>query len=213
MPSYPKFTVDTITALAVAAVLYKQNNNKVKRFASVDRPGSKEKLFDHFLGQDVVTDIDLDAAAAIKDNIVHCVTMASITGDSIPSFTEKIFKLLGEDTVSSTKFGWVVWAPKLSDDINKQNHIKEQMYRFKLTSNFIDKVGSTVKLTFNVLSCKYLMSYQSWAHTGDDGNGNLITFFCKKEIPSGTKITARVKSHDAKSSHRYTRLHYVKEAK
>jgi hypothetical protein len=216
MPRHPQQKVDTLDAIAVALAVYRQQGDRVVKFNN-NEPGNKELILSHFEQKDVIADLDIEAADQVKQIIEHQVLMASISSKTIPEFTMVVYEAIKNKEVSNKNFGVIAWAPKLADDLRKRHEIKDQVYRMGLSSRFIGQLHAKVTLTYTEIDTRYLTHYNTFVHTGHDEHGNLIHFYCKTKIPTGSIIHAKVKSH-AKGRHalqdaNVTYLNYVKEEK
>ena len=212
MASFPKITVDTTQALAVALAVFNKRGQRVESYRE-NVGGNKEDIIDHFVnGSDLV--LDLEAADAVKKTIAHRVTMSSISDVTIPDFLMSVFNLLEKDTVSIKSAGIIAWAPKLAQDIIKREEERHELFLVGANSKFIH--GSKITITFNLLKTYYLQMYNSYSYVGHDGNGNLVTFFNKKKINDKAKIVGKIKTHRKEARFNdacITVLNYVKEIK
>jgi hypothetical protein len=216
MPRHPQQRVDTLEAIAVALAVYRQQGNRVVKFDN-NTLGNKELIVSHFAGDTVIAELDLEAADLDKQVIEHQVMMASISTKVIPEFTMVVYEAIKANQVSSKNFGVIAWVPKLADDLRKRHEIKDHVYRLGLCSRYIGREHDKITLTYTEIDTRYLSHYNTFVHTGHDEHDNLVHFYCKTKIPTGSIIHAKVKSH-AKGRHalqdaNVTYLNYVKEEK
>ena len=212
MAKIKKIKVDTIEAIATAIVAYRANNNRVVREGYGN---NKEIIYTYFTTEMGMVGIE-DAraqAVVIRDALSQRVMMNTLTGARNSDFLNEVARLLQADTVSSDKFGLLAWAPKLYDDMAKSDDARELVLSMGINSEFVGKVGKKIELVYEEINCRFLPIWNSYAHIGHDGQGNLVMFFKQDRIPAGGKITARVKSHktdERLGNSKITVLNYVK---
>ena len=190
--------VNTLDAVAVAILAFRANEDKINRLEG----GNKDLIRAHF-----------DNTARLEGALNQRVMMNTLTGTRISEFLVSVNKLLQEDTVHASQFGLLAWAPKLYSDIQRTEDARETILGLAVNSNYVGQEGRKVELDFNVIACNYIQSYNSFAHTGHDGQGNLITMWTKERIPTGSRIAGRVKAHqrDKRNANALvTVLNYVK---
>jgi hypothetical protein len=211
MANQQKLTVNTLDALSVAIMAYVHNENKIVRFG----PGNnKDFIYGHFIK---FSEVDVseyyERANSIRDSLNQRVMLNTLVGNDNGSFLLELNDLIQNPSVSNLKFGIIAWAPKLFDDIVKNENVRETVIGLSVNSNYLGKIGKKVELTFNLIDCKYIKDYDRFVHLGHDDQGNLVSTWHKTKIESGSKITARVKNHS--EDKRYsdapiTVLNYVK---
>lgn len=207
--------IDTTSALSVAVAAYRLNDRKVVKYVD-GKPGNKELMYNYFASNALFHGVDaadlMDEAIKIQITLPQQVMMTTLRGDKPNDFLLNITKLITSESISKRDLGIIAWAPKLFDDINKENNVREQIVQLGSTSHYIGKVGDKATVEFTLITCKYLQQFNSYVHRGHDNFGNLISFFNKNQIVSG-KIMGKIKSH-TKDTRNYdfltTNLNYVK---
>lgn len=211
MTKFKRFSVPTLDALAVAIAVYRAQGNRVIR-TDGKKPGNKELIKDHFVNELPIPDLHSEATA-ICESLSQRAMMNTLLGTKNNDFLVAVNSLLAIDTVSTANFGSIAWAPKLFDDAVKSDDARERMLTFAHQSQYVGAVGKKITINFQLIQCRYISSWNSFVHTGHDGQGNLVTFFHKDKIEGGFPISARVKSHkkDEKLSNAFvTTVNYVK---
>lgn len=205
--------VNTLDAVAVAILAFRANEDKINRLEG----GNKDLIRAHFDNtarlEGALNPVLKEEALELINALNQRVMMNTLTGTRISEFLVSVNKLLQEDTVHASQFGLLAWAPKLYSDIQRTEDARETILGLAVNSNYVGQEGRKVELDFNVIACNYIQSYNSFAHTGHDGQGNLITMWTKERIPTGSRIAGRVKAHqrDKRNANALvTVLNYVK---
>ena len=210
-----KFTFSTHDALTACAAVYSLFEQTVKK------PESREMVF-NFLANGVAIDGMNDShsqeATDIRAIVSQRIMLATLTGSTIKpnDFVKQLDELMQKDTISDKSLSLLVWCPVVADRYTKEDDARTQALEFGMGSVHIGQLGKKIDLTYNEISCKYLTTWNSFVHHGYDAEENLIRFYNKAQIPTGSKLTARVKTHqvDGKiANSRITILNYVKVAK
>jgi len=220
MNRYKKFRVDTTEAIAAACAVYRHLGNTVKKAELNDTSKtSKELLLDHFSGKSEITITDEDRARAVEvaSYIQQRNMLDKLAGRSNSPFFLSVAILLEKETVSSSDFGILAWAPKLASDLTATDDKDQSIRQTIHDSSYIGAVGKGIELEFHVLKVNYLKNYNSYVVLGHDSSGNALNYWSNTcpETPV-YKIKARVKKHETMSRYagaKCTQLNYVKVKK
>ena len=222
MTQYKKFRTPTLDAVAAACAVYRLLGNTVKKSELNDTSKtSKAMLLDHFSGAEplVITQSDLDRAQEVTDYIRQRNMMDTLAGRSNSPFFLSVAGLLEKDTVSSSDFGILAWAPKLTDDLSKTDDHNQEIRRVLHDSRYIGTTGKGIELEFHALSNRFIRSDNSYNNTGKyvvlghDAAGNAVEFWSSTPVEGTVNIRGRVKGHVTLGRHGNlpcTNLHYVK---
>jgi hypothetical protein len=142
--------------------------------------------------------------------------MTVLTKGYVPSFLNTINDLLKDSTMNINHAGIMVWAPKLAQDIQRSQGIKEVSAAYEHTSKFIGKKGDRIEFEFTLIEKRYVRQVDTWSAYGFNEQGNLVQFLSKHEELCATgRIRARIKAHDINRYHNgahVTVLNFVKAA-
>jgi hypothetical protein len=216
--------VNTRQALAVAVLAFRANGNRVVKDTTDKSHANKSYLQSYFfplktahkqLTVEMTPEL-LEAADDVKVVIDHAVTMEMLTKGYVPSFLKSIHELLKEDAMNINHAGIMVWAPKLAQDIQRSQGIKEVSAAHELASKFVGKKGDRIEFDFTLIEKRYVRQVDTWSAYGYNEQGNLIQFLSKHEELCATgRIRARIKSHDKNRYHNnanVTVVNFVKAA-
>jgi len=216
--------VDPRQALAVAVLAFRANGNRVVKDTTDTQYANKSYLQSYFfplktthkqLTVEMTAGL-LEAADDVKLIIDHAVTMEVLTKGYVPAFLNSIHELLKEDAMNINHAGIMVWAPKLAQDIQRSQGIKEVSATYEHTSKFIGKVGDRIEFDFTLIEKRYVRQIDTWSAYGHNEQGNLVQFLSKHEALCATgRIRARIKSHDKNRYHNnanVTVVNFVKAA-
>lgn len=216
-----KNLINTREALALAVFAFRKNGRVVKE-ATKDAEVNKLMVWNHFNTLKTndpqptieITEELLEAADGVKTTIEYAITMAMLTKGRIPSFVETMHDTVKEDQVNIKNLGILVWAPKLAQDLQRAQSLKELSAAYELKSKFIGKEGEKIELNFTLIEKRFVRSIDTWSAYGYNDQGNLVKFLSKHEELCATgRIRARIKKHDVDSYHnkaRVTVLNFVK---
>jgi len=205
-----KNLVNTREALAVAILAFRANSNRVVKETTDKQYANKSYLWSYFFPLKTthkqltveLTDELLSAADDLKVTIEHAVTMEMLTKSYVPSFLKSINDILKEDTMHINNAGIIVWAPKLTVDIQRSRDIKEISAAYELSSKFVGKPGDRIEFNFTLIEKRFVRSIDTWSAYGHNEQGNLVQFLTKHEELCATgRIRARIKSHDKNRYH------------
>jgi len=216
--------VDPREALAVAVLAFRVNGNRVVKDTTDTQYANKSYLQSYFfplktthkqLTVEMTAGL-LEAADDVKVIIDHAVTMEVLTKGYVPAFLKSIHDLLTEDAMNINHAGIMVWAPKLAQDIQRSQGIKEVSATYEHTSKFVGKVGDRIEFDFTLIEKRFVRSIDTWSAYGHNEQGNLVQFLSKHEaLCASGRIRARIKSHDKNRYHNnanVTVVNFVKAA-
>jgi hypothetical protein len=213
-----KNLVNTREALAVAILAFRSNGNRVVKDATDKQYANKSYLWSCFFPLKTthkqltvqLTDELLSAADDLKVTIEHAVTMEMLTKGYVPAFLKSIHDLLTEDTMHINNAGIIVWAPKLTVDIQRSRDIKEISAAYELSSKFVGKPGDRIEFDFTLIEKRFVRSIDTWSAYGHNEQGNLVQFLTKhEELCASGRIRARIKSHDNNRYHNMAKVTVV----
>jgi hypothetical protein len=215
--------INTRQALAVAIFAFRKNGKVVKE-ATAETTSNKLMVWDYFVplktelprARIELTEELLEAADAVRTVIDHAVTMDMLMKGRLPSFLESIHDILKEDTVKSKNLGILVWAPKLAQDLEKAQSLKELSAGYEHASKYIGKLGDKIEFDFTLIEKRYVRPLETWSAYGHNEQGHLVKFLTKHEELCATgRIRARIRQHVVDSYHnmaKVTALNFVKAA-
>jgi hypothetical protein len=122
--------------------------------------------------------------------------------------------LISQIDVTVKDLGILAWAPKLADDYQKKDHVREISARYEHRSNYVGRVGEKIEIDFTMLEKRYIQKmdcYAVYGYSQDD----LIFYWAKNldKICEVGRIKGRVKEHkqdEFRNNARVTVLNYVK---
>ena len=215
--------LNTREALAVAIFAFRKNGKVVKE-ATAEATSNKLMVWDYFFPLKTekpqprieVTEELLEAADAVRTVIDHAVTMSMLTKGFVVSFLGNIHEIVKEDTVKSKHLGMLVWAPKLAQDLQKAESLKELSAGYEHASKYIGKLGDRIEFDFTLIEKRYVRALETWSAYGHNEQGHLVKFLTKHEELCATgRIRARIRKHEVDSYHngaKVTTLNFVKAA-
>lgn len=216
MAQYKKFRTPTLDAVAAACAVYRLMGNTVKKSELNDTSKtSKIMLLDHFSGVSPldITPADLDRAQEVIDYIRQRNMMDTLAGRSNSPFFLSVAGLLEKETASSSDFGILAWAPKLADDLSKNDDHAQSIRQALHDSRYIGTTGKGIEMEFQALDTKFIRDANRYVVLGQDAAGNAVSFWTNERVEGTVKIKARVKGHTTLGRHGNlpcTNLHYVK---
>jgi len=207
--SSPMFNI--LDVLAVCCAAFRINNNLMD--TNDNAYATKNLIKAHFLDSKIVnvTQEDIDQAEKIKQYLPQRMTMTLLSGGQMSDFCTNVVTLVAANTVHHLELGIIAWAPKLYADYLQRDAVTEQVSIHGINSKILGSVGDKIELTFHLIESKHTSMYDSYYHTGHDGNGNLVSFYSKIVIPNGIKIKARIKKYFQNPTS--TILHYIRVQK
>lgn len=212
----------TEQALTVALVAYHYNNSKVVRNTMLSEQGfevqpNRQLIINHLTGKQSnlrVNDHYAKQADGIITYLQQTVIMQSLKGTP-DRFLAQIVELLTAQTIAESDIGLLAWAPKLADDYQKKDHVREISARYEHRSRYVGKLGDKIETGFTLIEKRYIPRMDCYAVYGVDDHDNLIFYWAKNldKVCEVGKITGRVKAHQAdgyRNDARVTTLNYVK---
>ena len=212
----------TLEVLAVAVSAYQHNHGRVERNAvSTDTQQivpNRQLMLEYLEGNctnlQTVSDHDRKHAEGIVQYLQQTGVMQTLTnrGDR---FLAQINALLLNPMLSPRDFGLVAWAPKLADDYQKKDRVREISARYEYSSRYVGQLGDKIQTNFTLIDSRYIQSMNCHAVYGNDDQGNLIFYWARdeKKIVKSGRIHGRIKSHKQDSYRAnacVTTLNYVK---
>ena len=214
--SYPILEV-----LAAAVAAYAHNGQKIVR-VTVHNNGTRidsnrQLVADCFEGMKppfIVNDFHRTEAEGIITYLQQTVIMQSLK--STPDkFLAQITELVTQQEVSVKDIGILAWAPKLADDYQKKDHVRELSARYEHRSHYVGRIGDKVEIDFTLIEKRYIKSMDCYAVYGINGDDNLVFYWARNldKICETGRIQGRVKDHkedEYRNNAKITVLNYVK---
>lgn len=215
-PQFP-----TLLALATAIAAYEFNKKSIIRNPiTLNGQGvfpNRQLINDYVLGKGspfIVNDFHNKHADGIITYLQQTVIMQSLKG-APDRFLGQIVELLSKQTVKESELGLLAWAPKLADDYQKKDAVRELSARYEHSSRYVGKIGDKIETGFTLLDKRYIKTMDCYAVYGYDDNGNCLFYWAKTldKVCEVGRIKGRVKAHnedDYRNKARVTYLNYVK---
>lgn len=213
--SYP--TLDVVSA-AIAA--YESNGRNILRNpirGDLVQDPNRQLIANYLEGNGapfVVNDFHRKEAEGIVQYLQQTVIMQSLKGTP-DRFLGQAVDLISAQTVSTRDFGIVAWVPKLADDYQRKDRVREISARYEHHSHYVGHTRDKITTDFTLLEKRYVKTLDSWAVYGYDAAGNLLFYWARSldKICEVGRISARIKDHredEYKNNARITVLNYVK---
>ena len=208
----------TLDALATAVAAYSYTAQRIIRTKLSDgKEPNRLLILDYLLGRGgpfVVNDFHLKEAEGIVNYLQQTVIMQSLKGTP-DRFLAQLSELITNQTVKESDIGLIAWAPKLADDYQKKDHVRELSARYEHRSNYVGRVGEKIELGFTIIEKRYIKSMDCWAVYGINEHDNLIFYWARNldKVCEVGRISGRIKSHkedEYRGNARVTTLNYVK---
>jgi hypothetical protein len=209
----------TALALTAAVAAYEINNRTVVRDTvtvdGVETRSNRQIIMDSLNGPFVVNEFHQTQAEAIVTYLQQTGLMQTLTNGKIDSFIGNIIELLSEQEINHRELGLLAWAPKVADDYQRKDAVREISARYESSSRYIGKVGDKILTHFTLIESRFVHSLECYAVYGHDEHNNLIFYWAKdqKKIVNAGRIQGRVKAQQTDSRRgdaRVTTLNYVK---
>jgi hypothetical protein len=217
-----KLQFPVVKALASAITAYHYNNSMVVRNTMVDNIGNeiqpnRQLITDYLEGKHSnlrVNDHYIKEAEGIITYLQQTVIMQSLKGTP-DRFLAQITELITQQDIAVKDFGILAWAPKLADDYQKKDHVRELSARYEHRSNYVGRVGDKIELGFTLIEKRYIKSMDCYAVYGVNEQDNLIFYWARtlNKVCEVGRIHGRIKDHkedEYKNKARITVLNYVK---
>jgi hypothetical protein len=214
--AYPALEV-----LAVAVAAYAHNNRTIVR-NTIHNDGTRtdsnrQLIADCFEGMTqpfIVNDFHRKEAEGIVQYLQQTVIMQSLKG-SADRFLGQTTEMLSCQEISVKDFGIIAWAPKLADDYQRKDHIREISARYETHSRYVGHARDRITTDFTLIEKRYIKSMDCWAVYGVDAQDNLLFYWARSldKVCEVGRITARIKDHkedEYRSNAHVTVLNYVK---
>ena len=216
-----KFPV--IQALAVATAAYHYNNSMVVRNVMLDPTGgfelkpNRQLITEYLEGKPSnlrVNDHYVAEAEGIVQYLQQTVIMQSLKGTP-DRFVGQLTELLSNQELELSDIGILAWAPKLVDDYQKKDHVRELGARYERTSRYTGRIGETITVGFTLIEKRYIQSQNCYAVYGVTEHDNLVFYWARDldKVCEVGRIQGRVKSQreeEYRNNARVTVLNYVK---
>lgn len=211
----------TLQVVAAAVMAYEHNHRRVERNALYSPEQTivpnRQLMLNYLQGNDtsfVVNDLHVKQAEGIMRYLQQTGIMQTLTNRS-DRFLNQINQLLLESTTKSKDFGIIAWAPKLVDDYQKKDHVREISARYEHSSRYVGQPKDKIQTDFVLIDSRYIQGMDCHAVYGHDGRGNLLFYWAKesKKIIQSGRIQGRVKAHNQdirRGNACVTTLNYVK---
>jgi hypothetical protein len=220
MSKQKSFPTQDVVAAAIAA--YEFNKNTIVR-DTFEKDGvktlSNRELITLCLNKEsapfVVNDFYIKQAEGAVEYLQQVTVMQTLQNGKVDKFLENIVKLLVGSDVKGRDIGILAWVPKLADDYQKKDHVREVSARYEHGSRFVGRVGEKIIIDFNLIESRYIKTLECYAVYGNDNAGNLIFYWARdqKKIFNNVRVQGRVKTQQ-KDSRRgnasVTTINYVK---
>jgi len=212
----------TLKVVATAIAAYEFNRNSIVRspvvIDDIQYQSSRQLISDYLLnnvGPFVVNEFHQKQAEGIIAYLQHVGLMQTLRNSKVDNFLGNVVKLIAEENIGSRDIGIVAWAPKLADDYQKKDNIREVSARYEHRSNWVGTVGEKTVINFSLIEKRYIHTMDCTAVYGNDDAGNLIFYWAKdsKKIIESGRIQGRIKAHNIdkfRGNACVTTLNYVK---
>jgi len=211
----------TLKVLSASVAAYDHNKQKIVR-NTIHEDGkrtdsNRQLITDCFEGMKqpfVINDFHLKQAEGIIQYLQQTVIMQSLKGTT-DRFLGQMTELLSAQEISARDFGIVAWAPKLADDYQRKDRIREVSAQYEHHSRYVGQTRDRITTDFTLIEKRYVKSMDCWAVYGADNNDNLLFYWAKSldKVCEVGKITGRIKDHkedEYRNNARITVLNYVK---
>lgn len=211
-----------VHALSAATAAYHYNNSTIIRNVMVNEHGheiqpNRQLIINYLEGHQSnlrVNDHYIAQAEGIITYLQQTVIMQSLKGTP-DRFLGQIAELLSRQDVAVKDIGILAWAPKLVDDYQKKDHVRELSARHERTSRYTGRVGDKLTVDFTLIEKRYVKSMDCYAVYGVTDQDNLIFYWAKTldKVCEVGKISGRVKAHNEdgyRNDAKVTVLNYVK---
>ena len=212
----------TLQALTLAITAYHWNSSTVVRNTMLNEHGievlpNRQLIADHLEGRrDIfrINDHYEKQAEGIVTYLQQNVIMQSLKGTP-DRFLAQITELLTNQEVLAKDLGILAWAPKLADDYQKRDHVREISARYEHSSRYVGRVGDKIETGFTLIDKRYIKNMDCYAVYGYDDHGNCLFYWAKNldKVCEVGRIHGRIKSHNEdqyRNRARVTTLNYVK---
>lgn len=214
--SYP--TLDVLSASIAAYDRAGRTIIRTTTYTNGNRFESNRQLVTDYLegkgAPFVVNEFHQKEADGIVQYLQQVIIMQSLKGTP-NRFLGQVVDLISNQTISSKDFGIIAWVPKLADDYQRKDRVREVSARYEHHSRYVGHTRDKITTPFTMLEKRYVKSLDCWAVYGHDDSGNLLFYWARSldKVCEVGKISARIKDHredEYKNNARVTVLNYVK---
>lgn len=215
----PQKSYPTKLIVAAAMEAFKRNQNQMYRTTVYNDDGSEKFATNSIIVNALLENesehskLDLNAAQEAIDFLHGHITMNVFMGKRNSDFTTKL--VAATEKEETTDVGMLLYFPSVYLGAKKAAEQREQIIETAGGSEYIGRVGDKLRFNLTVIKARYLAKYDSFIVQGTTDDGNMISFWTKKEecTVSGT-YTGKVKKHDQSQwteNVKTTELHFVKK--
>jgi len=208
-----KVSTEQVFAAAVAA--FRVNGNTVLRDSIEGKTANKVLIESELKNPSIVTDEDRVAAKQLIEFLTHQQTLSAITGKNLVEFGQLITVLASTEHITKRLIGLAQWAPRLYNDLQHAQEIRNQLAVLSYGSKYLGRVGEKVEIGFVTVQKRYNKTYQAWRYIGHDGHGNIVGFMNKQNFEQDQfQIKGRIKTTETSKfaeNGKTTYLSHVKE--
>jgi hypothetical protein len=197
---------------------YDYTNKKIVRAKIAEGPlPSRELITNYIVGNGapfIVNDFHTKQADGLITYLQQTVIMQSLKGTP-DRFLAQIAELVTQNEIALKDFGIIAWAPKLVDDYQKKDHVREVSARYERSSRYVGCVGDKITTDFTLIEKRYIKSMDCYVVYGHDAGDNLIMYWARnsEKVCEAGKISGRIKAHNEdeyRGDARVTVMNYVK---
>jgi len=211
-----------LEVLAASVAAYAQNEKTIVRDTVRENDKiitlpNRQLIADCFEGMKrpfIINDFHRAEAEGIVSYLEQTVIMQSLKGTP-DRFLAQISAIIANKEISKKDFGIVAWAPKLVDDYQRKDRVREVSARYEHHSRYVGHTRDKITTNFTLIEKRYIKSMDCYAVYGADDAGNLLFYWAKTldKVCEVGKISGRIKDHkedEYRSNARVTVLNYVK---
>ena len=208
----------TLETLATAIAAFESTENQIVRAQISGGTLPNRQLIANYLnglgGPFIVNDFHRKHADGIITYLQQTVIMQSLKGTP-DRFLAQITELVTQQEVTDKDFGILAWAPKVADDYQRKDHVREVSARYEHHSRYVGHVRDRITTNFTLIEKRYIKSMDCWAVYGADDAGNLLFYWARSldKVCEVGRISGRIKDHkedEYRSNALVTTLNYVK---
>jgi len=209
----------TTQALMAAVAAYEFNNRTVVRETvtvdGVETRSNRQLILDSLNGTFVHNEFYQKQAESIITYLQQTGLMQTLANGKTDPFIGNIIGLLTEQEINYRDLGLLAWAPKVADDYQRKDAVREISARYESGSRYIGKIGDKILTQFTLIESRFVHTLECYAVYGHDEYNNLIFYWAKdqKKVVTSGRIQGRVKAQQLDHRHgdaRVTTLNYVK---
>ena len=208
----------TLESIATAIAAYDYTDKRIVRAKITDGLAPNRELITNYMSGNgapfVVNDFHRKEADGIITYLQQTVIVQSLKG-SPDRFLAQIAELVTQQEVAVKDFGILAWAPKLVDDYQKKDHVRELSARYEHSSRYVGRIGDKITTDFTLIEKRYIKSMDCYVVYGYNTGDNLIMYWARSldKVCEVGKISGRIKAHNEdeyRGKARVTVMNYVK---